>query len=171
MGHEVTLFDLGQNCRLTAVRPPKAAVKVAPSPPKTGANHLVHYTNMSWSLFWRWDSNNAGSCQPDRRVPMPFRSFVVGRASKNLNRDGSNVGAAPGRRDADGLRHELHSLREQVADDCDDAPRAIEYGRARSAVIQSEAVVSIVHLEQRRAGKHLAIAILHKSTARDPLPI
>jgi hypothetical protein len=74
---------------------------------------------------------------------------------------------SPRRRDPYRACHELHGRREQIVDDHDHSARAVEHGRSRGAVIEHEAVVSVVHLEQRGACKPYAITVLHDSTTCD----
>src|SRR5262245_25488321 len=62
---------------------------------------------------------------------------------------------------------ELNARCEQVTGNCNHSARAIKNGRARGTVIEHEAVVSVIHLQQRRARETLALAVLDESTTCD----
>ena len=65
-------------------------------------------------------------------------------------------------------RHELYLLCQyEVADDRDHAALAIEHGGSRSPVIQDEAIISIVQLEECRAGEPVLCPVLHELAARE----
>src|SRR5438034_10827147 len=84
----------------------------------------------------------------------------------HLNGHGNDVGASPSCRDPDCTGKKLHGLSEDIADDRHHATPAIQYRGARGAMIEHEAIVSFVHLEQHRACKLVTIgAVLYESTA------
>ena len=55
----------------------------------------------------------------------------------------------------------------KIVDDRDRSAGAIEHRRSRGAVIEHEAVVSVVQLEQRGACKPFAITVFHEATTCD----
>src|SRR5262249_24098129 len=79
-------------------------------------------------------------------------SLGPGKILQRLNRYGNDIGTVPRRRDPYDIGHETHCPSEQYHHDCHDPSVAIEHGRARSTVIEHEAVIPIVHLEKCRAG-------------------
>src|SRR5262249_53601326 len=87
-------------------------------------------------------------------------SFGAGRSLQFGNRHGNDVRLSPGCRDPNCAGRKLEDRREQVADNGHHAAAAIEYGRARGAVIEDETVVAVVELEQCQACEFAAIAVL-----------
>ena len=94
-------------------------------------------------------------------------SVGLGEILQHPNRDRNDIGLLPRGRDSDHMRLKLHLLCHEVADDRDHTALAIEHGGSRSPVIQDEAVISIVQLEECRAGEPVLCPVLHESAARE----
>ena len=92
----------------------------------------------------------------------------LGRVLQHPNRDTNDIGLLPRGRDSEHTRHELYLLCQyEVADDRDHAALAIEHRCSRSPVIHDEAIISIVQLEECRAGEPVLCPVLHESAARE----
>ncbi len=76
----------------------------------------------------------------------------------------------PGGRDSNRAGGQTYGLRHQRADDRDDAALAIEHRRAGGAVIEHQAVVAVMHFEQRRPGERALAAEFHEAAAGKPQP-
>src|SRR5262245_44659733 len=99
--------------------------------------------------------------------PTGRRASIEGKLPQDGNRHGDDVGASPRGRNSYRLRRKLYGPGEQVADHRDDLAGAIEDGRPRRTMIEHKAIVSVIHLEQRRSGQPATVAVLHESAAHD----
>src|SRR5262245_1082623 len=136
--------------------------------PSIGSNRS---TRPNWSCRLSYQTCvRRGTTRSKRMTTQPARcgSFAAREILQNRNRYGYDIGVSPRRGNPYCMRHEVHGRCEQVADDRDHATRTIEYGGSGGTVVQHEAVVSVVQLEQRRSRELVAVAILHESTPCHP---